>query len=90
MYDDATETLHHFKENGFSTGVFSSRPARPLKGLSEGESIALNGVCLTLDCFRNGELEFRLLPELGHALMLDAGWRAAAESIAEWLEAQVL
>ena len=28
-----------------------------------GESVAVNGVCLTLDRFPNGELEFRLLPE---------------------------
>ena len=34
--------------------------------------------------------EFRLLPELGHALMLDAGWASAAEAIAAWLEEQGL
>lgn len=46
------------------------RPARPLKGLAEGESIALNGVCLTLDRFLKGELEFRLLPETLRATTL--------------------
>jgi len=30
--------------------------------------------------------EFLLLPELGHALMLDAGWPSAAQAIADWLE----
>jgi pimeloyl-ACP methyl ester carboxylesterase len=30
--------------------------------------------------------EFRLLPELGHAVMLDAGWLSAAQEIADWLE----
>jgi pimeloyl-ACP methyl ester carboxylesterase len=34
--------------------------------------------------------EFRLLPELGHAVMLDAGWPAAAQAIADWLEEQGL
>lgn len=46
------------------------RPARPLKGLAEGESIALNGVCLTLDRSRKGDLEFRLLPETLRATTL--------------------
>lgn len=30
--------------------------------------------------------EYRELPSLGHALMLDAGWDAAAQSIADWLQ----
>jgi non-heme chloroperoxidase len=30
--------------------------------------------------------EYRLLPALGHAIMLDAGWESAAIVIAEWLE----
>jgi len=34
--------------------------------------------------------EFRLLPELGHALMLDAGWPRAAQAIADWLAEQRL
>jgi predicted Rossmann-fold nucleotide-binding protein/phosphoglycolate phosphatase-like HAD superfamily hydrolase len=28
LYADAPETLHYFKESGFSTGIFSPRPAR--------------------------------------------------------------
>ena len=44
-------------------GLLKIRPGRPLKGLAKGESIALNGVCLTLDRSRKGDLEFRLLPE---------------------------
>ena len=31
QYADAPEILHYFKENGFSTGVYSSRPAWKLK-----------------------------------------------------------
>ncbi len=34
--------------------------------------------------------EFRLLPGLGHALMLDSGWRSAAQAIADWLGEQGL
>lgn len=34
--------------------------------------------------------DYELLPELGHAVMLDAGWQAAAEAIAGWLEARNL
>jgi len=50
LYDDATETLHHFKENGFSTGVFSSRPARQLKEiLSTHELSGLFDVVVPLD-----------------------------------------
>jgi riboflavin synthase len=51
-------------------GLLQVRPARPLKGLAEGESIALNGVCLTLDRSRKGEMEFRLLPETLRATTL--------------------
>ena len=32
--------------------------------------------------------DYRELPSLGHALMLDEGWEAAAQSIAGWLEAK--
>lgn len=31
LYPDAPDILHFFKENGFSTGIFSSRPAWQLK-----------------------------------------------------------
>jgi non-heme chloroperoxidase len=30
--------------------------------------------------------EYKLLPALGHAVMMDSGWLSAAESIAGWLE----
>jgi pimeloyl-ACP methyl ester carboxylesterase len=30
--------------------------------------------------------EYRLLPALGHAIMLDAGWELAAREIFAWLE----
>jgi pimeloyl-ACP methyl ester carboxylesterase len=32
--------------------------------------------------------EFRLLPGLGHAVMLDTGWQSAAEALRSWLAAQ--
>ena len=51
-------------------GLLQVRPARPLKGLERGESIALNGVCLTLDRSHSGDLEFRLLPETLRATTL--------------------
>ena len=34
--------------------------------------------------------EYRLLPGLGHAIMLDAGWESAAREILGWLEKQGL
>jgi riboflavin synthase len=44
-------------------GLLKVRPARPPKEVSLGESIAVDGVCLTVDRIRDGDLEFRLLPE---------------------------
>jgi non-heme chloroperoxidase len=32
--------------------------------------------------------EYRLLPDIGHAIMLDAGWESAAREILGWLEAR--
>jgi hypothetical protein len=50
LYDDAIETLHYFKENGFSTGVFSTRPARQLKEiLSTHELSGLFDVVVPLE-----------------------------------------
>ena len=34
--------------------------------------------------------EYRLLPDIGHAIMLDAGWESAAKEILGWLEARKL
>lgn len=34
--------------------------------------------------------EYRLLEDLGHAVMLDRGWERAAEAIAEWIDARGL
>ena len=39
------------------------RPARPFKRLSAGESISVNGVCLTLERPSREKMTFRLLPE---------------------------
>jgi pimeloyl-ACP methyl ester carboxylesterase len=34
--------------------------------------------------------EFQLLTGLGHAIMLDAGWESAAQSMADWLDGRGL
>jgi len=34
--------------------------------------------------------EYRLLPDMGHAIMLDTGWERAAREISGWLEARKL
>jgi len=34
--------------------------------------------------------EYRLLPDIGHAVMLDQGWQIVAQSIAAWLERREL
>lgn len=37
---------------------------------------------------RHLDAEFRLLPRLGHAVMLEADWQVAAQALREWLEQQ--
>jgi FMN phosphatase YigB (HAD superfamily) len=50
LYADAPETLHYFKENGFSTGIFSSRPARQVgEILSTHELSGLLDVVVSLN-----------------------------------------
>lgn len=39
------------------------RPKRPLEEVEPGESIAVDGVCLTVESVSSAELVFRLLPE---------------------------
>lgn len=39
------------------------RPARPLPGMGMGESVAVDGVCLTAESASGGRLTFCLLPE---------------------------
>lgn len=51
-------------------GLLKVRPACPPKGVCLGESIAVDGVCLTVDRIRGGDLEFRLLPETLRATTL--------------------
>ena len=38
-------------------------PQQPIKRLEVGESVAVNGVCLTVDRTEGQEIQFRLLPE---------------------------
>ncbi len=45
------------------SGRLSIRPARSLRDLSVGESVSVDGVCLTVDQSAGSELTFRLLPE---------------------------
>lgn len=70
-------------------GLLKIRPVRPLKGPAVGESIAVDGVCLTVDRIRGGDLEFRLLPETlrattlgslkpGHRVNLERALRAGS------------
>ncbi|MBI3616216.1 MAG: riboflavin synthase [Candidatus Omnitrophica bacterium] len=53
--------------SGTVTGRSSNRlvihPAHSLKGLSKGESVSVNGVCLTIDGQTRRGITFRLLPE---------------------------
>jgi uncharacterized protein (TIGR00725 family) len=50
LYADAPETVHYFKESGFSTGAFSARPARQVeKILSTHELSGLFDVVAPLD-----------------------------------------
>ena len=35
---------------------------------------------------RHLEAEFRVLPQLGHAIMLEADWQVAAHALRDWLE----
>lgn len=58
------------------------KPARPLRGLKIGESIAVNGVCLTLVRSAKGRVEFDVIPEtlrLTNLKQLKAGDRVNLE-----------
>ena len=48
------------------------RPAKPLRRLSIGESISVDGVCLTVDRRTGGTISFRLLPETKRVTTLGA------------------
>ena len=48
------------------------RPARPLPGMRAGESVAVDGVCLTAESISNGRLTFCLLPETVRVTTLGA------------------
>lgn len=49
-------------ENRSSDGLILT-PSRRLKGLAVGESVAVDGVCLTVDRIRGPQVTFRLLAE---------------------------
>ena len=55
-----------------SRGALRIRPDRSLKGLSVGESVSIDGVCLTLDKKNGDGITFRLLPETVRATTLGA------------------
>lgn len=44
-------------------GPLAILPKRPLRGLTVGESVSVDGVCLTVDRITGGKITFRLLPE---------------------------
>ena len=61
MFTGIVETLG--KVTAAGSGRLVVRPSRPLKGLSVGESISVDGVCLTVDRLTGSGISFRLLPE---------------------------
>ena len=61
MFTGIVETLG--KVTAAGSGTLVVRPSRPLKGLSVGESISVDGVCLTVDRRMGPGIAFRLLPE---------------------------
>lgn len=61
MFTGIIETLGTVA--GRDSGALVVRPKRPFKGLSRGESISVNGCCLTVERRLGRQISFRLLPE---------------------------
>ena len=61
MFTGIVETVGTVSERRADLLVIDLR--RPLGGLKIGESISVDGVCLTLDRVSGGKITFRLLPE---------------------------
>jgi riboflavin synthase len=61
MFSGIVETTG--RVTGRGAGGLVLAPKKPLAGLKVGESVAVDGVCLTLDSQKAGRLAFRLLPE---------------------------
>ena len=61
MFTGIIETVGTVSER--RPGLLTIEPRRPLKGLEIGESISVDGVCLTLDRVKGFKITFRLLPE---------------------------
>ena len=61
MFTGIIETLATV--TGCSLKQLVIRPARSLKGLSIGESVCVNGICLTLERRTHRGITFQLLPE---------------------------
>ncbi|MBI3317699.1 MAG: riboflavin synthase [Candidatus Omnitrophica bacterium] len=61
MFTGIVETLGTVLERRQGGLVIS--PKRPLKGIAEGESVSVDGVCLTVEAKRAGGIAFQLLPE---------------------------
>ena len=55
---------------GRGSGALVVRPKRPFKGLSRGESVSVNGCCLTVERRSGRQIAFRLLPETVHVSTL--------------------
>ena len=61
MFTGIIETLGTVTGRG--SGVLVVRPKRLFKGLSRGESVSVNGCCLTVERRSGRQIAFRLLPE---------------------------
>jgi len=61
MFTGIIETLGTVTGRG--SGALVVRPKRPFKGLSRGESVSVNGCCLTVERRSGRQISFRLLPE---------------------------
>ncbi len=61
MFTGIVETTGEVRSR--RTDLLSVRPLRVLEKIAVGESIAVDGVCLTVDRVNGEEMVFRLLPE---------------------------
>ncbi|OGV50150.1 MAG: riboflavin synthase subunit alpha [Lentisphaerae bacterium GWF2_52_8] len=65
MFTGLIESIGRLSERRLSgaSGRLTVMPGRPLADLERGESIAVNGVCLTLEEVRDGQMVFHALEE---------------------------
>ncbi len=68
MFTGIVETTGEIRSRG--PALLTVRPRSLLKRIAIGESVAVNGVCLTVDRVEGKDLEFQLLPETLRATTL--------------------